>query len=282
MYMGSRRISLPLRSLVLALGLLTLTVNVHAGEPPREPFLRIETGMHTAPIRRISVDAAERYLVTASHDKTARVWDLRNGKLLQILRPPLGAGDEGKLYAVAISPDGTTVAVGGWTGYNWDNQRHSIFFFDRASGRLTNRISGLPNVIRHLSYSADGRYLVAALGANNGIRIYRTSDFGEVARDSNYGDNSYWAEFERRGRLVTSSQDGYVRLYDADFTIIAKERAPGGKQPFSARLSPDGSVDELALFVTNVVPDITSKRWNYKQVPMRDLQGASFPIGRRP
>jgi hypothetical protein len=36
------------------------------------PFLRLETGMHTAAIKRISVDAAERYVVTASHDKTAR------------------------------------------------------------------------------------------------------------------------------------------------------------------------------------------------------------------
>ena len=87
----------PSLCIVLAIALLSLVVSVHAGEPPREPFLRIETGLHTAPIRRISVDAAERYLVTASHDKTARVWDLQSGKLLQILRPPLGAGNEGKL-----------------------------------------------------------------------------------------------------------------------------------------------------------------------------------------
>jgi hypothetical protein len=53
----------------------------------------------------------ERYLVTASVDKTARVWDLTSGKLLQVLRPPIGPGDEGKLYAVAISPDGETVSL---------------------------------------------------------------------------------------------------------------------------------------------------------------------------
>ena len=92
-----------------------------AQQPPATPVLRIEAGMHTAPIIRIDVDAAERFLVTASHDKTARVWDLANGQLLQILRPPLGMGNEGKLYAVAISPDGATVATGGWTGYEWDD-----------------------------------------------------------------------------------------------------------------------------------------------------------------
>ena len=71
--------------------------------------------MHTAGIRRIAVDSKERFLVTASDDKSARVWDLVTGKLLTILRPPIGDDDEGRLYAVAISPDGSTVAVGGFT-----------------------------------------------------------------------------------------------------------------------------------------------------------------------
>ena len=101
---------------LLLLGLLGLAPGLQADSPPATPFLRIETGMHTAPIRRIDVDAQERYLVTASFDKTARVWDLKSGKLLEVLRPPIGPGDEGKLYAVAIAPDGETVAVGGWTG----------------------------------------------------------------------------------------------------------------------------------------------------------------------
>ena len=57
------------------------------------------------------IDAAERFLVTASDDKTARVWDLETGRLLRVLHPPIGAGDEGKLYAVAIPPDGAVVAA---------------------------------------------------------------------------------------------------------------------------------------------------------------------------
>ncbi len=82
------------------------------------PILRIETGMHTAAIPRIDVDAQERYLVTGSEDKTVRVWSLPNGKLLRVLRPPIGEGYEGQIYAVAISPDGKTVAAGGRTGKN--------------------------------------------------------------------------------------------------------------------------------------------------------------------
>jgi len=63
-----------------------------------QPVLRIETGMHTANITHIGVDAAGRYLVTGSDDKTVRVWELATGRLLRTLRPPIGAGDEGKIY----------------------------------------------------------------------------------------------------------------------------------------------------------------------------------------
>jgi len=49
---------------------LTLLNTVLAAEPPSEPILRIDTGMHTAPISRIGVDRNERFIVTGSNDKT--------------------------------------------------------------------------------------------------------------------------------------------------------------------------------------------------------------------
>src|SRR5262245_36161251 len=59
-------------------------------DPSRKPVLRIETGMHTEDIIDLSVDARGRFLVTCSIDKTARVWDTATGRLLRVLRPPLG------------------------------------------------------------------------------------------------------------------------------------------------------------------------------------------------
>src|SRR5437588_4946678 len=84
-----------------------------AGGLPTDPLLRLDTGMHTAAIMRIGIDAANRYLVTGSEDKTVRVWELASGRLLRTLRPPIGAGNEGKIFGVALSPDGTTVAAAG-------------------------------------------------------------------------------------------------------------------------------------------------------------------------
>src|SRR5437868_1646805 len=85
-----------------------------ADELPKEPQLRIDGGMHTASIRRLDVSADGKILVTGSEDKTVRIWSLPDGRLLRTLRMPSAPGDVGKVFAVALSPDGRLVAVGGW------------------------------------------------------------------------------------------------------------------------------------------------------------------------
>jgi len=213
-----------------------------AAEPPKEPILKIETGMHTAQIGRIGVDDANRYLVTASLDKSVRVWELATGRLLSVLRPPIGERNEGKIYAVDISPAGQTVACGGWTGWDWDGNAY-IYLFHRTSGELTRRITGLPSVIYHLSFSPDGAYLAAALGSG-GIRIFRVADGKLAGEDRYYGSDSYSVVFDRRGRLAAACYDGYIRLYDRPgaegMKLLAKQKAPGGNRPFSLSFSPDG------------------------------------------
>ncbi|MFN7677722.1 MAG: WD40 repeat domain-containing protein, partial [Cyanobacteriota bacterium] len=119
-----------------------------AAADPR-PFPAIEAGMHTAPIRSIGVDRAGRWAVTASDDKTARLWNLATGTLERVLRGPVGEGNEGKLYAAALSPDGALVALGSWT--DPDGTTMAIDVFDQASGRLLQRLPGLPDVVNHLA-----------------------------------------------------------------------------------------------------------------------------------
>ena len=48
--------------------------------PNQRPILRVETGMHIAPIVSLGVDADCRLLATASEDRTIRLWSLPEGK----------------------------------------------------------------------------------------------------------------------------------------------------------------------------------------------------------
>jgi WD40 repeat protein len=236
--------------LMAMMAAVTTEGGVQAAEPPKEPILKIETAMHTAVIRRIGVDAANRFLVTGSDDKTVRVWELPSGRLLTVLRPPVGPGNEGKIYAVAISPDGKTVACGGWTQWNQGSsttatEGHTIYLFNRATGKLTRRIEGLPAIIGHLSFSPDGQYLAAALG-RGGIRIFRAADDALIGEDRDYGDYSLVIAFDKANRIAAASYDGYIRLYAppgaAGLRLLAKEKAPGGNRPFSISFSPDGKL----------------------------------------
>ena len=209
-----------------------------AGTPPPEPILRIETGMHTALIKRIAVDALGRYLATASDDKTCRVWDIKTGEQLRVLRPPIGLGNEGLLYSVAMSPDGRYVFCGGWTGYDWDKS-HSVYIFERESGRMVRRLTGLPSVINHLAVSKDWAYLAAVLG-EDGLRVWRLSDLALLAQDRDYKGESYGAAFDGRDRLATTCYDGFIRLYqvsDTGLTVLGKTAAIGGRRPFSLAFS---------------------------------------------
>ena len=94
-----------LRRVVIVACLLLAIVSALAQQQSSQPsILRIETGMHTAPIRAAAADARGQMLATTSDDKTLRLWSLSTGEPIQVLRPQIGHGAEGELKAVAMSP----------------------------------------------------------------------------------------------------------------------------------------------------------------------------------
>ncbi|PIE56809.1 MAG: hypothetical protein CSA34_02270 [Desulfobulbus propionicus] len=216
---------------------------------PDKPLLRLETGRHNVAITRIDIDREERLLVTGSLDKTVRLWALDSGSLLQTLRLPLGTSHEGKVYAVAVSPDGKTVAAAGYTGN--PEQGYSIYLFASSSGRLLSRLSGLEKAITALAFSPDSRLLAAGLGGK-GLRLYhKNGEYWRLAgTDRNYSNTLYWLDFapmttgQQSARLVTSCLDGNLRLYRAatdGLHLEKKSIAGGGKHPVGVAFSPDGS-----------------------------------------
>src|SRR5262245_64301058 len=143
--------------------------------PPQEPQLRIEPRMHTAPLLRIGVNAACTHVVTGSHDRTVRLWRLPEGRLLRTLRVPAGPGNDGKIYSVAMAPDGSWVAAGGWDTAARTQGVNFVYVFDTATGVLAARLGPFTNVINDLAVSTDGNVLAVLVGSE-GVRLWeRTS-----------------------------------------------------------------------------------------------------------
>ncbi len=218
--------------------------NTDGGGLAPSPVLRIETGMHGALISSLGTDAKNKYVVTGSNDKTVRVWDGATGAEIGVIRPPIGAGSIGQVYAVAISPDGKTVACGGWTG---DPAKHtfSVDLFDRATGRMTRRLDGLPNLINALAFSPQGDYLAAVMGSG-GLRVFKTADGSVAGSDARYGSDSdgvTWAQAGDSLRLATTCFDGKIRLYAMGATLkpVAQATLPSNVHAYGAAFSPDGA-----------------------------------------
>lgn len=230
-------------TLALAHVCSSLLAGASLAQSGESPLLQVNTGSHTAPIRALDIDRTGRYAVTAADDRTARVWDLANGQLLRVLRPPIGAGNDGKLFAAAMAPTGSIIAVGGWSADN------DVYLFDAKSGAMVQRITGLPDVITQLNFSPDGKSLLVGLWGKNGLRLFGSdSDWRnsrELGGDSRYDGSITSAKFSPDGaRLASTSADGLVRVYSwAQGTLRLNRSAPtqSGSQAFGLAWSPDGA-----------------------------------------
>lgn len=230
------------------------------------PIPCVETGNHSNIITRLSTDNENQYLVTSSNDKTVRVWEMGSGRLLKVLRPPIDEGKDGMLYAVAIAPNGKTIACGGWTGLDWQ-EHSSIYIFDRDSGKMIQKIQGMPNVIYDLAYSKYGRFLVATYGGKCGVCIYRTSDYSLVAMDTRYQAPCISADFNINDTLVTASYDGFIRLYDSNFKLVTKQSTRDGKRPYRVRFAPDGMEIAVGFAESPQVDVLSGKDLEYLYSP---------------
>ncbi|MBL8360661.1 MAG: caspase family protein [Rubrivivax sp.] len=220
-----------------AVGLLACAV-VQAATAAPAPTLRVEAGHHVGAIRRIAVSPDQALLATVSDDKTARVWQIAERRLLATLLWPVGDGDAGRMYGVAFSPDGRELAIGGTSGAMPGGHRLQVY---SAANGLPLRTLALDagDVVR-LLWTRSGRHLAACLSGTHGVRIL----------DAQTGDR-YAEAFEAPcfglaetadGAILASGYDGRIRRYrlqDGRWRLDASVRTEL-QEARSLAVSPDG------------------------------------------
>ena len=73
---------------------------------PDKPLIVSAADGHLSLIKGIAFTPDGRQLVSASQDKTIRVWDTETGQALRTIRGEIAPGTAGRIDAMALSPDG--------------------------------------------------------------------------------------------------------------------------------------------------------------------------------
>ncbi len=182
-------------------------------------------------------------VVTASVDKTARVWDTNTGKAIAVL-----IGHDGPISSAAFSPDGARVVTA-----SWDNTAR---VWDAATGKTIAVLSGHDDRVVSAAFSPDGARVVTA-SADKTARVWDAATGKAIAVLSGHDGGVSSAGFSPDGpRVVTASQDKTARVWDAATGKAIAVLSGHGREVVSAAFSPDGAR------VVTASDDKTARVWD--------------------
>lgn len=129
-----------------------------------------------------------------------RLWDTASGALLQTFE-----GSTDGVVAVAFSPDGQTLASGGYD--------RSARLWDIATGAEIRRFEGHTDGVESVGFSPDGRTLITA-SDDRTVRLWDVATGQELRRLAGHTNPVYSAAFAPDGRTIaTASFDLTARLW---------------------------------------------------------------------
>jgi WD40 repeat protein len=174
-------------------------------------------------------------LISVSYDTTIRVWDVATGALRNIIRGQVGGdGFEGQLYAAALSPDGKTLAVGGWLAYN-DSKYGRIRLIKIETGELVGTLddsSGWRGDA--LAFAPDGKWIAASGASGGAVTLWDVSAIAAtpgiiltepLAALDGHTDDVYGVAFAPDGtQIVSASLGTTLRLWSLPAGLAEAKR----------------------------------------------------------
>ena len=167
-------------------------------------------------------------VVTASQDRTARIWETASGRLLQTLK-----GHTDNVWGAVFSPDGGRVL----TASRDDTAR----IWDAGIGRLLRTLTGHTNSVSSALFSPDGKLVVTA-GFDMTARIWETASGRLLHTLYGHTGTVLTAEFSPNGKLVvTASYDHTARIWETESSRLLRTLRGHADYVNTAVFSPDGT-----------------------------------------
>jgi WD40 repeat protein len=185
--------------LLLILSFIVITISQIVAS---DAILSIDSGGHQAMIRKVIV-AKNGDIVTASDDKTIRIWDSKSGAEKRKILGQIGAGIEGMIYAIALSSDEKYLAVGGFLDKSGNDQSGQIRIYNYQTGKLLNILKSHENIVNDLAFSQDNRYLASA-SADTTVKLWDMQDFSLI-NTIKFHTNAVNAT-----KFITNGKDTYI------------------------------------------------------------------------
>lgn len=174
-------------------------------------ILQLDTGGHKARIWDILTTSDKRFLVSASDDKTIRVWNVDLKKEVRKIIGQIGNGSKGMISAIDLSADDTYLAVGGYFG---DNE---IRIYDFTTGEIVQVLKGHSNLVLDLHFNHQGNLLVSG-AMDRQVIVWRKENgsFKMYQKFCHHSDDVYGVDIFQENseyRIVSAGYDQRLNLY---------------------------------------------------------------------
>jgi len=190
----------------------------HSSLFAKDAILSIDTGGHTALIKDIIV-TKDGNIISASDDKTIRVWSSRDGSEKRKILGQIGAGSEGMIYAIALSGDERYLAVGGYLNENGNYEYGNIRLYDYQSGKLLTILKSHTDVVYDLSFSSDGRYLASG-SSDKTVKLWDMKSFSLTRTINFHTKQVYAVKFTDENTIISASLDNRIALHNLKGTLL--------------------------------------------------------------